>query len=191
MTEATESTPAAPVPGPKTEAPVPLLTSPTAAEVKPDARAKDTIAPAASASVAPPPVEPAAAPRPVAPRLPVTEPVDPPKPLASAPVAAAPAAPAPAADAARVKALLEGKAPANKEGARFVVQVGAFAEAAAAQETRAKVEKLGLKSYTQVTETAAGNRVRVRIGPFATREEAERALAKTKAGGLNGVVMTL
>lgn len=94
-------------------------------------------------------------------------------------------------DAARAKALLEGKAPPAKDGTRFVVQVGAFSDASAVQETRAKVEKLGLKTYTQVTETAAGNRIRVRVGPFNTREEAERVLAKAKAAGVNGVVLTL
>ena len=61
----------------------------------------------------------------------------------------------------------------------------------AAQETRSKIEKIGLKTYTQVTETAAGNRIRVRLGPFATREEAERVLAKAKSAGVNGVVLTL
>ena len=80
---------------------------------------------------------------------------------------------------------------ADVSGARFVVQVGAFADAASAQLMRGKAEKLGLKTYTQVTETAAGNRVRVRIGPFATREAAEQALAKAKAGGLSAVVLTL
>lgn len=82
-------------------------------------------------------------------------------------------------------------ASAEPAGARFVVQVGAFADTAAAQLMRAKAEKLGLKTYTQLAETAAGNRVRVRIGPFATREAAEQALAKAKAGGLNAVVLTL
>ena len=86
---------------------------------------------------------------------------------------------------------MEGKAPANAEGVRFVVQVGAFADASAAREMRAKVEKLGLKTYTQSTETAAGSRIRVRVGPFATREEAERVLAKTKAAGFNAAVLTL
>lgn len=82
-------------------------------------------------------------------------------------------------------------AAADVSGVRFVVQVGAFADAASAQLMRAKVEQLGLKTYTQVTETAAGNRVRVRIGPFATREAAELALAKAKAGGLSAVVLAL
>jgi DedD protein len=102
--------------------------------------------------------------------------------------------PAPAADAARAKALLEGSEPAAKEakdGGRFVVQVGAFADAAAARDTRAKVEKLGLKTYTQVVETASGNRTRVRVGPFASRDEADKALAKTREAGISAVVLTL
>jgi DedD protein len=74
---------------------------------------------------------------------------------------------------------------------RFVVQVGAFADAEAARESRKNVEKLGLKTYTQVAQTASGNRIRVRVGPFATRAEAEAALAKAKAAGLNAVLLTL
>lgn len=105
-----------------------------------------------------------------------------------------------AGDAARAKALLEGKDVAAKseskdepkaDAGRFVVQVGAFADAAAARETRLKVEKLGLKTYTQVAATANGNRIRVRVGPFASRDEADKALAKAKSAGLAAVVLTL
>ena len=112
---------------------------------------------------------------------------------AAAPTLAAAPKPAPAAsanDAARAQALLEGR-PAAKDGARYVVQVGAFADSAAARETRAKVEKLGLKTYTQVADTASGSRIRVRIGPFASRDEADRAMAKAKAAGVAAVVLTL
>ena len=96
-------------------------------------------------------------------------------------------------ESARAKALLEGKdaAAAKPEAGRFVVQVGAFADAAAARETRQKAEKLGLKTYTQVASTSAGNRIRVRIGPFASRDEADKALAKAKGAGLSAVVLTL
>ena len=72
-----------------------------------------------------------------------------------------------------------------------MVQVGAFADAEAARETRKHVEKLGLKTYTQVAQTASGNRIRVRVGPFATRGDAEAALAKAKAAGLSAVLLTL
>ena len=117
-------------------------------------------------------------------------------PVASRPAAAAsrpaPAASRPAAptDAARAKALLEGK-PAAADSGRFVVQVGAFGESNAARDARAKVEKLGLKTYTQVVETEGGKRIRVRVGPFASRAEAQQAASRLRAAGLAGNVLTL
>jgi DedD protein len=42
-----------------------------------------------------------------------------------------------------------------------------------------------------VAETPAGSRIRVRVGPFATRDEADKALAKARSAGLAGVVLTL
>ena len=97
---------------------------------------------------------------------PVAKPAAKPAPVESADAArkaaAAVAKPTAVADGTRAKALLEGADPAKADGTRFVVQVGAFADAAAARETRLKVEKLGLKTYTQLAETAAGNRRRPR-----------------------------
>ncbi len=94
-------------------------------------------------------------------------------------------------DATRAKALLDARPVAGAESARFVVQVGAFADPGAARETRLKVEQLGLKTYTQVASTAAGDRIRVRVGPFSTRDDAERAMAKARGAGLAAVVLTL
>jgi DedD protein len=110
-----------------------------------------------------------------------------------APAAASVAKPAPATVAKTPPAEKEPapKDPTPKEGGRFVVQVGAFADSAAARETRQKVEKLGLKTYTQVAETSQGSRIRVRVGPFASREEADRVQAKLKAAGSPAVVLTL
>ncbi len=114
---------------------------------------------------------------------------------------APPAAPAPSArtaDAARAQALLEGKPVASVASdepvagtSRFVVQVGAFADANSVREVRAKVEKLGLKTYTNVAQTPDGARTRVRVGPFATRAEAERAAAKLKTAALPAAILTL
>lgn len=134
-------------------------------------------APAAVASAAPAEAKPA-------PKPPV-EPKPEPKPAAPKPEAKP-------ADSARAQALLEGKEakPAAAEG-RFVVQVGAFAEVAAAREARQKVEKLGLKTYTQVVETSGGKRIRVRVGPFASRGEADKAADKIKSAGLPSAVYTL
>jgi DedD protein len=76
-------------------------------------------------------------------------------------------------------------------GGRFVVQVGAFLEDAKVRESRAKVEKLGMKTYTQPVDTPTGKRIRVRVGPVATKAEAERIAARLKADGLQAVVLAL
>jgi DedD protein len=66
-------------------------------------------------------------------------------------------------------------APAPKE--EFVVQVGAFASP---QGAIAKLESVKLPYYTEAMQ---GNLTRVRAGPFATREAAEKALQQLKALG--------
>ena len=80
---------------------------------------------------------------------------------------------------------------AAANGGRFVVQVGAFLEDAKVREARAKVEKLGMKTYTQPVETPTGKRVRVRVGPVATKAEADKIAARLKADGLQAVVLAL
>jgi DedD protein len=74
---------------------------------------------------------------------------------------------------------------------RFVVQVGAFADPASAREVRLKMEKMGLKTYAQAVETKDGKRIRVRLGPFASRAEADKAAARTHDAGVASVVLTL
>lgn len=110
-----------------------------------------------------------------------------------------PAVKAPAADdgARRAKAVVgkpDSVAAANKTGAsegRLVVQVGAFTDAVKAREARLRLEKAGLKTYTQVTETKDGKRFRVRAGPFASRAEAEKAASKIKALELPASILAL
>ncbi len=98
------------------------------------------------------------------------------------------------ADATKAQALLEGKAAADNtqpaEG-RFVVQVGAFAEPDKVREVRQKVEKSGLKTYTQVVDTKDGGRTRVRIGPFADREQAQKVAEKIRKLDLSPVILAL
>ena len=134
--------------------------------------------------------------------------VAPPAVAASAPIAAMPAVvstkpvtsakPAAAAsrpdDGARAQALLDARTAASEPKAgtpRFVVQAGAYSEAGALRDARQKVEKLGLKTYTQVIDNDGGKRTRVRVGPFATRQEAEAVAAKVKAAGLQASILTL
>jgi len=80
---------------------------------------------------------------------------------------------------------------AADDNGRFVVQVGAFADADKAKEVRQKLEKSGLKTYTSVAKTADGERTRVRVGPFASRAEADRAAAKVKGLSLSASVLSL
>ncbi|MEB5967169.1 SPOR domain-containing protein [Comamonas testosteroni] len=92
-------------------------------------------------------------------------------------------------EAARARALLEGRstseaAPAREAAAtneRFIVQIGAFAEVGKANEIKGK---LGAGAFTQTVDTKDGKRTRVRMGPFKSREEAEKAAARAKALGL-------
>ena len=71
------------------------------------------------------------------------------------------------------------------------MQVGAFADADKAREARSKVERAGLKTYTQVVDTKDGKRTRVRLGPFASRAEAEKAVDTLKKAGLPGGIFSL
>lgn len=122
-----------------------------------------------------------------------TEPKPEPKPESKPePKAEAKAAPK-ADDGAKAKALLEGKASAEADAdkGRFIVQVGAFSEAARVREARQKVEKAGLKTYTQEVDTPDGKRTRVRVGPFGTRAEADKAASKIKGLDLPASILTL
>lgn len=85
----------------------------------------------------------------------------------------------------------EAKATAAKKPAesRVFIQVGAYAEASTVKSVRQRVDKLGMKSHEQTVETASGQRTRVRLGPFASREEADGAAAKLRAGGLGATVV--
>lgn len=116
----------------------------------------------------------------------------------AAPAAAAEKKPAPAAVQPDKPAIASSKpasapapAPAAAETGRFVVQVGAFSDVTAAREVRLKVEKLGMKTYTQVVETPQGKRIRVRVGPFDSQDDAGKVLARLKAAKLPGAVLTL
>jgi len=74
---------------------------------------------------------------------------------------------------------------------RYIVQAGAYSEAGKLREARSKLEKLGLKTYTQVVESDKGLRTRVRLGPYATRAEAEAVADKVKRSGVAAAIQAL
>ncbi len=123
----------------------------------------------------------------------------PPKPVVKAEAKPAPKVERPingSADSVRAMALLNGEstsshaAPKAESSSRVVVQVGAFADAAKAQETRAKLEGAGLKTFTQVVDAKDGKRTRVRVGPFASKAEADQAAAKIRQLGLSAAILS-
>ncbi len=80
---------------------------------------------------------------------------------------------------------------APPKAGRFVVQVGAYADVDTLKQSRLRVERLGLKTYIQQVDTAGGKRTRVRVGPFPTRAEAQRAVSKLKSSGFNADLLEL
>ena len=154
---------------------------------------------------------PAAAPAPVAvaapPPAPVkTEPLPPPlkpavavpsaigKPAADVkPATPAPAKPAGTPPAAKPDAATDKPAdtakPADTSKTGFVVQVGAFADAAAATALRDKLRAAGISAFTDTVNTDGGKRTRVRVGPAMNRAEADALKAQVKAkAGVDGFV---
>ena len=164
---------------------------PARQSVKPLAPAKPAPVPSAAPATPAPDPAPVAPPAAVASVTPAAAPVPA---VPAPPVAAAPAAPRVAEDSARAKALLEDKPVAGTNvpaELRLVVQVGAFADAAKAREVRLKLEKAGLKTYTQVADSKDGKRTRVRVGPFASKAEADQAALKIKALDLPATILSL
>jgi DedD protein len=80
------------------------------------------------------------------------------------------------AEAARASAALQSDA--------YVVPLGAFLNQANVKTLQAKVTVAGFKSYSEIQKVAKGEQIRVRAGPFPTREAAERAREQLQSTGL-------
>ena len=123
-----------------------------------------------------------------------------------APATKAAAEPAPKAEPARKPEVAEAKpAPeplktddakaAAAESAKsaaagaYVVQVAALADPAKVKQLQKQMAGAGLKTYTEVVPTQNGEVTRVRAGPYATREAAEKARTQLKKAGLDGQVV--
>jgi len=105
----------------------------------------------------------------------------------------------------KTEAKTETKAPAKTESAKtkdsvkeppkaattggFVIQVAALSDTAKARELQAKIAGSGLKAYTEVVQTSKGPVTRVRVGPFNTREAAEKARPQLQKLQLDGKVV--
>lgn len=87
----------------------------------------------------------------------------------------------------------ESKKPESKNmdkpagGESFVAQVGAYTNPETAKQEASRLKKLGFKAYTE----KAGDKVRVRVGPYAEREKAEKVRQLLEKHGLHPTVMSV
>ena len=79
--------------------------------------------------------------------------------------------------------------PAKEKSSRFIVQVAAVATQVRATDLQARLNKAGIKSYSQKDATNAGERIRIRVGPFASKEEAEKMRVRLVKLGLSGSLL--
>jgi DedD protein len=93
------------------------------------------------------------------------------------------------ADADKAKALLEGKSASSE---RLIIQVGAFSDPVKLREVRQKLEKGGFKTYTQVVDGKDGKpTTRVRVGPYDSRDEADKAAARIRKLDLSPALLKI
>ncbi|MGP1609368.1 MAG: SPOR domain-containing protein [Burkholderiales bacterium] len=93
----------------------------------------------------------------------------------------------PAKPVTKAESSAKAKAPPATGG--FVIQVAALSDAAKARELQAKITGGGLKAYTEIVQTSKGPVTRVRVGPYASREAAEKARPSLQRLQLDGKVI--
>ena len=59
------------------------------------------------------------------------------------------------------------------------------------REVRSKAQKAGVSTFTQAVNVSSGQVTRVRVGPFATRAEADAAAARLRKADLPATVVKL
>ncbi len=159
----------------------PAATPMPAPEPKPAAQAVPEPKPEAKA-----PAEAAAAPAsPV-----VAKPAGPSLAAPSAKPTEKPAAPDKKAEAAEKPATSTAEAakPASDAPTQWVVLLGAYKEAGNVKLLLSKLKGVGVPAYTEKFDSAQGPRTRVRAGPFASQEAAEKARSRIQIIGVDGKV---
>lgn len=94
-------------------------------------------------------------------------------------------------DAKRAAAILAGQGAEAKpaaKGGEYLVLIGAFSNEANVKTLKTKLGEQGIKTYSEPLDTPQGKKTRVRAGPFASREAAEKALEKMQRIGVSGVI---
>lgn len=97
-------------------------------------------------------------------------------------------APVKTESAAKPKDAAKEKPKASASGS-FVIQVAALSDTAKAKELQAKIAGGGMKAYTEVVQTSKGPVTRVRVGPYNSRDAAEKARTQLQKLQLDGKVV--
>lgn len=98
-------------------------------------------------------------------------------------------APAPASvPAAETDRTAPDAEPADAAAQQWAISLGAYKDSGNVRQLLAKLKEMRIPAYTEKFESEQGARTRVRVGPFASREAAEKAQARIKKIGLNGTV---
>ncbi len=85
----------------------------------------------------------------------------------------------------------EDKSPAKEKARKYLLQVAAVNSKTKADDLKSRLKESGIKAYSEKVSTKDGDRFRVRVGPFASREEAEKMQARVKKMGLSGSVQSM
>ena len=80
---------------------------------------------------------------------------------------------------------------ADKNKGRFIVQVAAVSNKAKVDELLQKLKRGGIEGYWQKVTTKEGDRFRVRVGPFSSRDEAEKMSKRIDKLGLHGTIQAI
>lgn len=80
---------------------------------------------------------------------------------------------------------------ARQQSRRFLVQVGAYSNVKSARAAVDRVAKTGFNAYQETVKTSNGDWIRVRVGPFASREDAEQAQQALKRAGVTAALIAL
>ena len=100
---------------------------------------------------------------------------------------AAPKAPEKTAEKAPAKTAAD----AERKPGQLVIQVIAVRDTAVAKQMYERAKSLKFPAYTEQIDVANGKVTRVRVGPYATKQQAETARAKLAQAGFEAKVLTL
>ena len=77
----------------------------------------------------------------------------------------------------------------TKPPSSFAVQVGVYSDMVNVKQLQEKLKLAGYKSHVETLNTPKGEKFRIRVGNFSSRQEAASALTKIQAAGLSGMVV--